>query len=86
MQINYLCKIRNWAQGYSHKNAGRSISTVFIAGIALSMSSAEKGMLHKKLKVKLRGPKQMEFPIYYRSYGNILPQEMSKESEIYILK
>jgi len=50
------------------------------------MSSAEKGMLHKKLKVKLRGPKQMEFPIYYRSYGNILPQEMSKESEIYILK
>lgn len=48
LKINYTCKTRNWAQGYSHKNAGSSISSVFTAGIAISMSSAEKGMLHQK--------------------------------------
>jgi len=35
-------------------NSGRSISSTSMAGIAISMSSAEKGMLQQKIKVKTK--------------------------------
>lgn len=44
--IIYLpfCK-SNWAEGYSVKNFGSSVSEVSIAGIAIYTSSVENGML-----------------------------------------
>lgn len=47
----WFCK-SNWAEGYSEKNFGSSVSEGSIAGIAIYTSSVENGMLQERSEVE----------------------------------